>query len=195
MGRVLLGAVVGAVIVFAWGFLAWPTLHLYDFAVKRLPNEAALVDAMRAQPLESGAYVFPGMASHDDAATDAEKDRAMNDWKARHFKGPIGMIVYRPQGMEPMSPFVLVRGFAMYVLAALMLGGLLAGMGVSTFAKRLAFVMLIVAFAMIISHGSKWNWFAYPDNYAIATIIDGMVAWTLGGVALAGIIKVRPAAR
>jgi hypothetical protein len=42
---------------------------------------------------------------------------------------------------------------------------------------------------MLSSHAVVWNFFHLPDAFSMFLFIDGMIAWTLAGLACAFIIK------
>lgn len=43
MGRMLLGAIVGGVVLFVWGYVFWGVLPIAENIVLPVPNEAAVV--------------------------------------------------------------------------------------------------------------------------------------------------------
>ena len=95
--RVFFGAVVGAIVVFVWGWVAWAGIDLYGFAIKGMPNEEIAVPALQANLPESGAYYFPAMPG------DMKDKAAMDAYAAKHQAGPIGMVLFRKQGAPPMN--------------------------------------------------------------------------------------------
>jgi hypothetical protein len=53
----------------------------------------------------------------------------------------------------------------------------------------LALGIVVPAFAMLSSHAVVWNFFHLPDAFSMFLFFDGMIAWTLAGLACAFIIK------
>ena len=141
--RVFFGAVVGAIVVFVWGWVAWAGIDLYGFAIKGMPNEEIAVPALQANLPESGAYYFPAMPG------DMKDKAAMDAYAAKHQAGPIGMVLFRKQGAPPMHWSVMARGYAMYLAAALVMAAMMNALRLKTTAFRLGFVMLMAGFAML----------------------------------------------
>ena len=100
--RVFFGAVVGAIVVFVWGWVAWAGIDLYGFAIKGMPNEEIAVPALQANLPESGAYYFPAMPG------DMKDKAAMDAYAAKHQAGPIGksaqdlaLLLHAMAGFDP----------------------------------------------------------------------------------------------
>ena len=147
------------------------------------------VTGSRAVPIyQTGAYVFPAEPSNmnDKAAMDA--------YAAKHRAGPIGMVMFRAQGIEPMHWSMMVRGYLVFFVAAMLMSCVMVAGKMRTFGLRLGFAIIMAAFAVMVSHISNWNWMLTPDKYAAAMAVDVMIGWTLAGVAVAAIIKPAPAA-
>ena len=185
--RLILAAVIGAVILFAWSFVSWQLLGLHDTSGGTLPNEAAVTEAL-SEVSDSGTYWIPGISRED--TKDAEK---LDGWKERHRAGPIGFIVYHRDGREPMPPAVFAVGFGINFAAALLAAFLLAAAGIRSALGRLLFVASLGLFVSITSELVAWNWMFFHVDWITANIIDHLVGWGLTGVAMAAIVKPRAA--
>jgi hypothetical protein len=187
--RILVATVVGAVLAFGWGAFSW-TSGLYDFAFRPMPGGVDSCAPLAAAVPEDGAYVYPcppvlqGMTPQQAAI-------AEDAFLAEHRSGPLVMAIVRKKGVDPMSPTVLVRGFAIELFSAGLLAavfGIAAKFGARP-QDRLAMALLVPLFAVLGTHGVLWNFFHLPDGYSIALFVDGLVAWSLAGVACAAIIR------
>jgi len=182
--RTILGGVAGGVVAFAWGALAHVILPIGDLGIRVLPNEEPLVAAMEDGITEPGFYFFPGF---DMKGSDA----AMKAWEAKYRAGPRGVIAYSPYGDKPSSPRRLAAQLAGDVAAGLVAAVVLSLVG-GTFRRRLLAVTLMGCFAWLAISVPFWNWYCFPGDFTAGQAIDGIVAWFLGGLALARIV--RPAA-
>src|SRR4030095_9182250 len=61
MKRILIGGIVAGIIVFIWGAVAHTILPTAKMGIKQIPNEEAVLSAMKASIQEPGFYFFPGM--------------------------------------------------------------------------------------------------------------------------------------
>lgn len=191
--RLLVATLAGAALAFGWGALAW-TSDLYGFAVRPLPGSAAIAAQVAAVAEGDGAFMHP--APPDVSGLDARQAAiAQGAYLEEHRRGPLMMVLLRGEGADPMSPTVLAKGFAIEFFAAGLLAaviGVACRMG-ARLRERMALAFAVPMFAMLASHGVQWNFFHLPDAYSIAVFADGLVSWTLAGIACA--LIVRPAGR
>lgn len=175
--RFLLSGLIGGVLAFLWGFLSWGITDMWSFGFKPLPNEAPLLAALGPAGIsESNAYHFPAMPAdrHDEAQ--------MSAWKERHRTKAIGMVLVTPGGAEPMPPIVLVRGFAIEFVAALLLTFLVASAGGASLVGRGAVLFVLVAFVILATHGVTWNFLFWPNQWGRVMVADTAITWMLAGL-------------
>ena len=110
-GRLFAGAVVGAIVLFLWGWLWFAAIPFGDAPFSKLPNEAAIVQTMVDAKLEKGTYIYPRMETADAAA--------MEEWTRQHKQGPLFEVRYHPGGVDPMQAGMMVNGFLHFLLSAI----------------------------------------------------------------------------
>lgn len=183
VGRIFIGSIVGAIVVFAWGFVAWAMLDLYGGSIQNLPNADAVIPVLKANVGKTGAYWFP---VHP---TDEKDEAACAAFEEQHKAGPIGMLMYRAEGGPSMDLMVKVRGFCVYFVGSMLLSCVMMAAQLHNFILRLAFVIISAAFAVMVCHIATWNWMMFPDKYAMAMTADVMIGWTLAGIFIAAIVR------
>jgi hypothetical protein len=170
--RLILAAIAGGIILFVWGAVAWMVLPM-DRLIRKLPDEKSVVASMQTARAERGVYFVGG----NPAAP-----------------GPQMLMVYTPFA-KALSPGQLGREFLTDLIAAFVMAWLLSRVVAKTFPARLVFVIVAGAvLAAIVDDLANWNWFAYPVNYTLAHVGDRLIGWALAGLALAAIVRPRPAA-
>ncbi len=187
--RVLLAGILGGIALFLWGSVSHLALGLGEIGIKNLPNEQAVLPAMRSAIAEPGFYFFPGMeAAH--RASGAEKAAAMKEFEQKYMRGPYGILIYHPQGTKPMSPAQLLTEFALNIVQALTAAFLLSlAIGLTSFASRVAFVTVIGALAAITTNVEYWNWYGFPASYTAATIADKVIGFLVVGIVAAAVFR------
>src|ERR1700722_7361697 len=86
MKRILLAALLGGIAMFAWKSIAHMVLPLGQSGIHEIPNEQALLGAMRSTLGEtSGLYFFPAMGTAPDAMAQYDVKLAAN---------PSGLLIY-----------------------------------------------------------------------------------------------------
>ncbi len=189
MGRVILGSILTALVVFIWGAVAWTVLQPYNDAFLQMSDEAAVSAVLNEQLPESGAYFLPPMPVDAPNATEEEKAATMDAFVARHERGPLGLILFHKSGEPLMEPMLLVRGFAIQAGAAFLMALALSIARVPSFFGRYGIVLLMALFAVTMTHAVNWNFLRFPDAFTLVLIADGLVAWGLGGFVMAIIVR------
>lgn len=189
MMRIIVAGVLGAVVLFLWGFLYWVQLSWVLVPYKHMADEAAVVEVLRENLPESGMYWFP-MPRHDPDATAEEKQAAQEAFEEAHRRGPLGAVSYHAEGSEPMEIGVLVKGFVIEFASALLASILLCcACGRRGYAARVAFVFGLGLFICVSVHLIGWNYMLDPLEFTLLKIGDSVVGWLLAGLVIAAVVK------
>ena len=191
--RIVLGGVLGAVVLFVWGFLYWVVLSERLLPYKHMTDEAAVVEVLQENLTETGIYWFP-MPQHDpdpDATAD-EKQAAKEAYAERHRQGPLGAVSYLVEGREVMPLSRLAKGFVINFASALIASIMLCcACGRRGYAARVAFVFGLGLFVAVSVHLIARNYMFDPLDFTLLKIGDSVVGWLLAGLAIAAVVKPR----
>jgi len=187
MGRRLLAAIAGGIVVFIWSAMSHMALGLGSAGIRTLPNEERMAQAIRGVVTEPGLYFFPGM--DPSRKMTPEEERA---WTERYRRGPSGLMIVQPGGRDPMEPTQFVVELLADILAAGVAAFLLAGLGGPLLARAGA-VGLLGVFEWADLSVSYWNWYKFPTLYTGAALVEQVVGWTLAGLVMALMLRPRPA--
>ena len=184
MKRTILAGLVGGLILFIWGYLAWETLPLHKPTLRTITNEDAVIDVLRNNINMKGVYLFPGMPTSDDQA-------AMDTYTKKYKAGPLGMIIYDPQGADPMMVGQFIGGLIIFILSAYVAAWFLSRStaAASSYIARVSFCGMLGIFISFFAHLSAWNWMGYPMDYTTAMVADAITGWLLAGLGIAAIVK------
>ena len=184
--RLMCAAIVGGLVVFAWGFVSHEFLGVAWMAFGTMENEEAVVQAVgtAVQDGERQAFLFPGIMKK--GATPEELEAAYAVWE----KGPRGMLVVDATPMTNSFPKLMATEFGVGVVAALIASIVAAGVR-GGYAGRVATVALLGVFAWMAVDASYWNWYRFPDGFAMAGLIDQGVGWLLAAFPIAAIARPR----
>jgi len=187
MGRRLLAAIAGGIVVFIWSAMSHMALGLGSAGIRTLPNEERMAQAIRGVVTEPGLYFFPGM--DPSRKMTPEEERA---WTERYRRGPSGLMIVQPGGRDPMEPTQFVVELLADILAAGVAAFILAGLGGPLLARAGA-VGLLGLFEWADLSVSYWNWYKFPTLYTGAALVEQVVGWTLAGLVMALMLRPRPA--
>jgi hypothetical protein len=188
--RSILGVVLAAVVLFAWGTVFWMFTGLGSYICKGVPNESALMDAVKAQNLPDGNYVLP---FPDEAAIKSQDPKAMEAFAEKARQGPLVRLQYRSAGDAPMSLPTFGMGFVHMLISSSLVAILLclAGANLPSFLARWLFVVTLGVFAAVNIHLANPIWFQHPWTPSLMLAFFASAGWVLAGVPLAALVKPR----
>jgi hypothetical protein len=183
--RVILAAIVGGLLLFFWGFVAHMLLPFSEQAMKPVPNEAALLEAVGANVTESGVYFIPHM--NYKTASEAEQ-KAYADKVAN---GPSGLLVLRTGGVSMDMKKELPMELLSNVLAALVAALAVAGLGARGYGGRVGTIFAFGVVAWLSVSVSQWTWYGFSTEFLISDLVDQWGGWLVAGLGMAAILKPR----
>ncbi|HXU30669.1 MAG TPA: hypothetical protein VN851_08850 [Thermoanaerobaculia bacterium] len=186
MKKILLAALAGGLVLFAWGAVSHMATPLGEMGLKNLPDEGPVLTALGASIPEAGLYFYPGL----DMKNATDEQRAA--WEEKIKSGPSGLLLYRPSGGEAMSPRQLGSELVSNIFAA-WIAAIVVSMISAPFGRRVLVIGLLGLFAWLSISASYWIWYGFPTAFVGAELIDQVVGWLLAGLAIAKIVP-RPAA-
>ncbi len=195
MKNIIIGGVVGGIILFFWGWMAWAVLPLHKASLRPIENEERVVEVLSTNLGVRGVYIYPGMPVEGDVSAE-EQHSAREEWTKKFQHGPIGMIIYDPRGSDPLMASQMMSGFVIDLVSALLAVWLLSRSTAfsASFISRVAYCGVLGILISVFSHLSNWNWLGFPPDYTTAMFTDTVIGWLLAGLGIAAIVKA-PAAK
>ena len=187
--RILLAGILGGIAMFVWNFIGHDVLPLGHTGIHELPNEAAVLDALKTNMGENhGLYHFPGFGLGDNP-TREQKQEAMKHVNEKLAANPSGILIYHPPGRQFAFVRALVVEFATDVLQSILVVFLLAQTSLATFGSRVGFVFVAGVLATITTNISYWNWYGFPKRYTAAYMFIELVGFICVGIVAALILR------
>jgi len=181
MVRILIGAIVGGLIQFIVGAIAWATpLGKLAFKNADLTATTGIHQAMKDNltPTGTGTYFIPSPET-------AEGTVMMG-------QGPVGLIHFNSQGFAaPMDPASLLTGLVLSVVMLFLIGVALSQ--IDGFTARLRALMLIAAATVlyfivampVFNFYMPWDWWLYLAGECFVALVAGgyvMLRWFMPAV-------------
>ena len=173
MKRLLIGALVGAILVFGWQAVGHMMLSYHDDAYKQVPEEQNVMSTLTSALKEEGQYMIPGINPN---ATPEEEQAQMEQGVGK----PWALIQYHPVATNDMGMRAL-RSFTTAFLSVLIFIWLLGknpGDFGTVLLKALAVGLLMFVFVWY----NQNIWMETPWGVIKGELIDLLVAWGLCGV-------------
>lgn len=174
------GALLAAILMFAWGYVFWAT-PLSESAFRQAPDNQKLAQVLKQTIPATGTYLVPDGEPTSDAHIE------------RYKRGPIATVFYREAGTNPMRPSTFLLGLVHMFVTTLCIGGALwlAKGALPSYLGRVGFVGLIGLAVAIWANLGDPIWWHRPWEYQIYTAVYDAVAWLLAGLVLAAFVRQR----
>lgn len=185
LARILIAAVLGGMIVFFWGFFTHTVLQIDNMAFSSAAAPVGIASAAaEAEPGSRKAFFFPPMPS--EGSSKEQQQLAMAQWE----QGPRGIVVIDATPLTNSYPRLLLTQFASSAIAAMIAAIVAAGVR-GGYVGRVATVTLMGIFAWTAVEISYWNWYRFPDGFALMGLIVQGVGWLLAGLVIGAIARPR----
>ncbi len=189
--RVLLAGLLGGIAMYIWTAMAHMVLPLGEAGIKEIPNEPAVLAAMRASLGEtSGLYLYPGFGLGPNA-TAQQKQAAAQQYSQKLVTNPWGILVYHPAGAPPPAVRQFVTEFVVELFESLLVVVLLAQTRLTSFGLRFAFIAAAGVMVTVWTNTSYWNWYGFPAAYTAAYITSQLVGFLCVALVAAIVLKER----
>lgn len=191
MARTVVAALVGGILMFAWGAFSHVLLPYSSEALHPVPEREGRLLALLQQTLPTdGVYVLPAeeLLSSAGAETEAGAD------PVPAAQGPGAFLVYHAGPGAQFGAKTLGMELASNVLASLLVALILGAMQTGFFG-RLITATLIGAVGWLSICASYWTWYSFPLDFTQAELIDQLGGWFCAGIGLAAIVRSSDAPR
>ena len=192
MIRILVAGVLGGIAMFIWTSIAHMALPLGEAGIREIPNEQAVLAAMKANIGEqSGLYLFPGVGLGPNPSR-AQKNEAMRHVGEKSANNPSGILMYHPPGRPLTIGKWLGIEFATELVESILVVFLLAQTRVSSFGGRVGFVFVAGILAAIATNVSYWNWYGFPGVYTASYMFIQVIGFICVGIVAALVLRKNP---
>ena len=177
--RILIAALFGTVAMFVWTSIAHIATPLAIIGFSPIPNEQAVMSAIKDNITAPGLYFYPWM--------DPKDPNAMSKMVQADKINPHGLLIYSPPGVNANSDMgpMLIKEFLKQFVQALIAAGIVSMMIGATFLMRWGAVVMIGISTAIATNISYWNWYHFPLDYTLAQVTIEIVSAVFAGVVIA----------
>lgn len=173
-GRLLIGGLLGGIILFAWSAISWMVLPWHMQTMHGFKDEAAIIQAVKANATETGVYFLPLQGQHADVTQ-------------VQAPGPMVVAAVSQEGMTSMVPS-LIRGLIAAIIAALLVTWMVMRTNLG-YLGRVGFIMIFAIAGSVFTHFAYWNWFHFAADFTLVEIADVLIAWFLAGLVIAAVAR------
>lgn len=177
--KTLLAAILGGVIVFAWGAVSWMVLGWHTPTINVFANEDQVAQVLVDNAPASGIYVLPKPQPSRVAAPPAEAAPAQ--------AGPFAFVAYTREGVDPQMKMPMAYAVASSIIAALLIAWLVrAAEGLGYF-QRVLFIATVGIVIAIAGRVPNWIWWHFSTEFMVIDLADVVIGWTLAALVMAAL--------
>jgi uncharacterized membrane protein YeaQ/YmgE (transglycosylase-associated protein family) len=164
--KTIIGAVIGAIILFIWQFLSWGVINIHSPNQKYTPKQAEIIDYLKNNIGEDGTYFIPNLPPNA-SSDDEQKLRTESGGK------PWATISYHSAFNANMT-MNMARGILVNIVTIWLLMWLLAKNTASNFNTTIVscIVVGLIGYLSLPYTNSIW----YTSN-TLPDLIDAIVGW------------------
>lgn len=171
MKKLLIGALVGGILVFAWQTLSWTMLGLHNEEYKQASGQDEIISFLSSKFSADGQYMIP-TASPD--ATTAEMEAMQKSMEGK----PWAVVNYHTAYNANMTSNI-IRGLLVAIIAAFLVTWVLMKQTTSFGGTFMSCLFIGVAGYLFIPY-SGHIWFQNPG--ATTHLVDALASWGLCGI-------------
>jgi hypothetical protein len=192
MKSLVLGALLGGLVAFAWSFVSWMVLPWHNPGMISFSNETVVAQVLMDNATTSGMYILPGVPAGYSKMQGAEKKAAEEAMEQRAKTMPFFYgVVLRSANFDMGKQMAVSVVFD--VLAALLVTMLVMRTGGMTYAGRVMFIVTVALAAAVMCVLPNWVWWHYPTTVVVVGMADVVIGWFLAGLVIAKVAAPRAA--
>ena len=184
MIKLVVGAILTAVAVFAWEAVSWTVLGWHENGYREFRDETAVAEVIKANVTSGqGIYMLPSMVEASKLATPAEKKAHEEKQMKAMADGPYMYAIIRPGKGDFSMGTNMTLSFIRTLVCSFLVAALLSQAALF-YPARIAFVAAAGLFAGLTADMPMWIWFEQPGRDTVVNIADHLIAWIIGGAVL-----------
>lgn len=187
MAKTILGAVLGAIILFVWSAISWMIVPWPGEPLQSFTNEDAVIEAVKANAPRPGNYIAPNEPKRAPGTSDEQHTAAQQAAMEKMMHGPAVFVAVR-LGPFGMGKPLIIQFFVQLAAALIATFLLLQTCGLS-YGKRILFVTALGVLIFLAAHVPEWNWWGFGGAYLLMEFGTLVIGWFLASLVIAFFAK------
>lgn len=167
-------SIVGGVVVYLWMMISWTLLPFHQMTMNRFENQDEIVTTLLDAAPADGIYVAPFLGEGAEPITAPAPYVFVNIKRGVNFQ-------------DSTRPIAL--GILTHIVGAFFITYLLLQAKTLRYWHRVFFVAIVGLIVGILGLVPAWNWAHFPPQWMLVGIVDAVIAWFLGGLVIAKLVK------
>jgi len=188
--RLALGSLLGGIVLFVWGAIAWIVIPWPGEPLRAFTSEDAVIQAVKANAPRSGNYLLPIEPKRTPGMTDEQYTAAEQAAMDKMSRGPM---IFAAVRLEPMGSTTrpLILQLLTQLVLALIASFLLLQTGRLSYKGRVIFLTVIGVIIFVGGHADEWNWWSFSNAYMLMQFGAIVIGWLLASFVIAAFVRGR----
>jgi hypothetical protein len=188
-------AIASAVVVYLWYMFSWMILPWHSMILHEFTNQDAVARVIMNNAPVNGLYIAPSMQSSSANQQNMPGPETPGMTPQGHqmmgpqSMGPFLFVNVKREGMGTSMILPMVISFITQFIGAFIITLLLLQTKAMRYWHRVRFVTITGFLICFLSLVPIWNWWGFTGGYTLIGIIEGTIAWFLGGLVIARLVK------
>jgi len=187
--RVILGAIIGGIIVFAWSMVSWMVLPYHTQSIHQFKDETALTKLIKEHVDHSGVYVLPFVPGDTLTKPAADQKTLWEAVQKKQQEGPLVFAAVALEGTGVSMKQSMAYGFALQVVGAFLVSLILIAFCCSGYFCRVFTVSIVGLLVGLLGCLPYAIWWKFSLPFTLACAADAFIGWTIAGLFMAAIVK------
>ncbi len=187
--RVIISAIIGGILVFAWSMVSWMALPYHTQSIHQFKDEAAVTKFIKEQAVQSGVYVLPFVPSDTLSKPADEQRKVWEEVQKKQQTGPMMFASVALNGTEVSMKQSMIYGLVLQIAGAFIISLILWGFCCSGYFCRLFTVISIGLLVGLLGSVPGLIWWKFSLPFTLACAADALIGWSIAGLLMAAIVK------
>ncbi len=166
MAKLLKAAVLGGLVVFAWGSFSWTVLPWHNKTLHGFQHDADVASVLDFAAPVSGIYVLPSPEQMESAS-----GRLM------------AFVSLSKTGLRGMGQ-AMAMGLVVQILGAFLATWLLSHTSGLSYKQKILFVTVFGFAAGWLGNMPNFIWWNFPPGFTMVNLADAVIGWALAGAVI-----------
>jgi len=177
MEKLVKGGLLGGLVLFIWGMIAWTVLPWHKMHMMKFSNEKRVAEVMKDNAPMSGLYFLPNMMNLRSDSADMKESKEMME------QGPVVFASVVLEGRSPSMAIPIAKGLILKIVVAFLVTWLLLHTKLS-YHKKVGFVTMVGVIIALMGTLPYWIWFGFPGGFTVGCMFEIVLGWFFAGLAI-----------
>lgn len=189
MIRVIISAIIGGILVFAWSMVSWMVLPYHTQAIHQFKDEAGLTKVLKDHADHSGVYVLPFVPGDTLSKPADDQRKAWEEVQKKQETGPMVFASVALEGTQYTMKTAMTYSLILQIVGAFLISTMLWCSCCSGYFCRVLTVSTVGLLVGLLGSVPYMIWWKFSQAFVLVCAADALIGWTIAGIFMAALVK------